>query len=272
MGNGLSQSLGDRRPGCLRSSAGRRCTCFVFALVLLEALLLFYKIQDVHVWNLPTKMRRYFYLGEPCFPPGNEEKAKEMKEALFLFADWSQSVNLRYWIDFGTLLGAVRDGNMIPWDWDVDVGVMKEDIVAMPELPDLLKSHGLLVRRSSRCRLAICLARNNESCLDVFMHVIRKADNFVIRCELDDVFRYQFPASFVQPTKPIMFEGHMVQGPNHPEEMLKLYRYPYSYGWAVPMKFDCYFTEWKYFQLFVVAVVVVVLPSIFVISFCCYKM
>jgi hypothetical protein len=218
------------------------------------------------------KMRRYFHIGEPCFPPDQEEKAKEMKEALRLFADWSESVQLLYWIDFGTLLGAVRDGSMIPWDWDVDIGVMKDDIIAIPELSDLLQSRGLSVKRSSGCRLAVCLERNNDSCLDVFMHVIRKEDNFVIRCELDDVFRYQFPSSFIEPTKPIMFEGFMVQGPNHPEKMLKLYRYPYSYGWSVPMKFNCYFTEWKYFQLLIVAVFVVVLPSVLATAFCCYKM
>lgn len=31
--------------------------------------------------------------------------------------------HLEYWIAYGTLLGAVRDGNQIPWDYDVDVVV-----------------------------------------------------------------------------------------------------------------------------------------------------
>lgn len=32
-----------------------------------------------------------------------------------------------YWIDCGTLLGAVRDGKIIPWDEDIDIGVWKNE-------------------------------------------------------------------------------------------------------------------------------------------------
>lgn len=50
-----------------------------------------------------------------------------MLRILKIFDRVCRQASLRYWLDSGTLLGAVRHGGFIPWDDDVDVKMPLED-------------------------------------------------------------------------------------------------------------------------------------------------
>ena len=52
------------------------------------------------------------------------EKHKQLLQKLDLIAN---EKDLSYWIDGGTLLGAVREKDIIPWDDDVDVSMTEKD-------------------------------------------------------------------------------------------------------------------------------------------------
>jgi lipopolysaccharide cholinephosphotransferase len=67
---------------------------------------------------------------------------KYLLELLIIIDKVAKINNIDYWIDGGTLLGAVRHGGFIPWDDDVDVCLLKKDYDRfLPLLNDYIKNN-----------------------------------------------------------------------------------------------------------------------------------
>ena len=56
-----------------------------------------------------------------------EEIKKIDVEILDVIAKFCDERKINYWIDCGTLLGAIRHKGFIPWDDDVDIGMLRPD-------------------------------------------------------------------------------------------------------------------------------------------------
>jgi len=67
------------------------------------------------------------------------------------------------WLMFGTLLGASRDGKLMNYDTDVDVGIFRRDTIkAAAAMKDLCKNHGFKLIRNVTLDSTITLMRDDE--------------------------------------------------------------------------------------------------------------
>jgi lipopolysaccharide cholinephosphotransferase len=72
-------------------------------------------------------------------------------DGLALLCDRLTVLEVPHWLSGGTLLGAARDGDFIPWDWDVEVSVRTEDLVdRIDVVRDDLLAAGFRVEEADR--------------------------------------------------------------------------------------------------------------------------
>ena len=59
------------------------------------------------------------------------------------FTHLCRSNNLEFWLDWGTLLGEHRQKNIIPWDYDIDVCLLKSSYMTLIRNPELFSDYNL---------------------------------------------------------------------------------------------------------------------------------
>lgn len=151
-----------------------------------------------------------------------------LRALLFFTGDLLARHGLTHWLDWGSLLGAVRHGTFIPRDSDVDWGVLDTDFAALRTLePEIIRAGFQLDARDP------FVWRINRSVMNT-QHVDlypwrRDGGRLVLDWPGRSVDHWTFPASFVASGTTVQLYGRTFPAPAPVHELLARYRYGADY-------------------------------------------
>lgn len=113
-----------------------------------------------------TKRCNYFngknYYIPPCC-------AHHLTEIIFYLIDLLTKHNITYFIYWGTLLGSIRHGGIIPWDTDIDIYIHKNDKSKLTKLKSLIEkeTHYILEVKNI---IRLNYSKLNMTHVDIFLY------------------------------------------------------------------------------------------------------
>jgi len=178
----------------------------------------------------------------------------QAEKLLFHAANVLKNQSRNYWLEGGTLLGIVREDRLLPWDNDVDLSVMYDDVLNFDSMISALKKGGYRVRtrnvdvdceylqkgmpRVIKLRLNYFFGLfKSKVCLDIFVKY-RSGNKvyWVVNGLVKSV-----PARFHKQFSTITFKNQLLSVPDDVHNYLE-----YRYGdWRQPVKQWNTFTDDK---------------------------
>ena len=152
------------------------------------------------------------------------------KEFLFKVADIFDKHNLKFYLDYGTLLGAIREKDFLSNDSDIDLGSydrLLDNIDLLKKLTIDFQAQGITIRNfwDNTYNSIMSLKYNNEE-MDIY-HKVRTDKEYV---KYGNKVKIVYPLECLDTLDEITFLGRKIKVPHNAEKYLE-----HVYGnWRVP--------------------------------------
>lgn len=188
-----------------------------------------YKVYEKMFWKIVIKRRN-----------------KGLHQKGYLYLEKIDAALKKYGVDYfltyGTLLGIIREGEFIPYDDDIDLGVIKNEKFSWEKLEKAMSEIGMEKKIQFRLNgeLTEQTYREGNLSVDFFLYEEKegKSVSYVYyqeegrEYEKDDFSVSQNITSLIDQTKMIEKKGRTFSVPEHPELFLKEI---YGPDWRVPI-------------------------------------
>eukprot|EP00041_Stephanoeca_diplocostata_P034941 m.1213882 g.1213882 ORF g.1213882 m.1213882 type:complete len:540 (-) comp24603_c0_seq5:5078-6697(-) len=148
------------------------------------------------------------------------------------------ALGVRYWLEGGSLLGAARNADIIPWDYDIDLGIVLEDVQKIPELRQLktmqqravMSDNGFVWEKASEGDFyRVQFSQYNHLHVDIWPFYENAAGIMTKDTWMKDHRQdTEFSASFLKPLTRVPFIGTNASAPNRVRAFLE-----YKFGAGV---------------------------------------
>ncbi len=150
-----------------------------------------------------------------------EKRTSFLKTAVELF----EANNIEYWVDFGTLIGAVRHKGFIPWDNDIDVSIYQKDWEkAISLLRDYYKNDEkyeliditvLNPKATKNCMYKIVRKKHMWNMIDFYCYIDAPENSNAVAAAPARITSPRMDKSLIFPTIYADFENIKVKIPNN---------------------------------------------------------